>query len=209
VFKIQLLLRSPLLKEALSAILTEAGFAVSHNPNFDNGEAIVVIDFDDCKDQEAVRAHQSRGAKIVALAGRSDSLNMSVDDIAVLSGVLTHELPASAFVQSLRLIGSGERVFPRDVALARAPSPHPPGTAPRSGGIRLSPREREVLALLVEGHSNKVIAHRLGMTEATVKVHIKSILRKIGVENRTQAAVWALANLPELDSSWVASSRPQ
>jgi two-component system nitrate/nitrite response regulator NarL len=54
-----------------------------------------------------------------------------------------------------------------------------------------------VLSHLVDGHSNKAIARFLGMTEATVKVHLKSVLRKIRVENRTQAAIWALSNLPE------------
>jgi two-component system nitrate/nitrite response regulator NarL len=45
---------------------------------------------------------------------------------------------------------------------------------------------------LVEGASNKVIANQLAITEATVKVHLKSILRKINASNRTQAAIWAL-----------------
>jgi two-component system nitrate/nitrite response regulator NarL len=59
-------------------------------------------------------------------------------------------------------------------------------------GHKLSEREIEILQCLVEGNSNKVIANRLRITEATVKVHLKSILRKIDVSNRTQAAIWAL-----------------
>ena len=46
------------------------------------------------------------------------------------------------------------------------------------------------------------------MTEATVKVHLKSVLRKISVENRTQAAIWALGNLPELDAALGVLSTP-
>jgi two-component system nitrate/nitrite response regulator NarL len=57
---------------------------------------------------------------------------------------------------------------------------------------RLSEREAQVLDGLVKGHANKVIARSCDLTEATVKVHMKSILRKIQVANRTQAAVWAL-----------------
>ena len=45
---------------------------------------------------------------------------------------------------------------------------------------------------MVRGHSNKMIARTCGVTDATIKVHMKSILRKIRVENRTQAAIWAL-----------------
>ena len=55
----------------------------------------------------------------------------------------------------------------------------------------LTRRQREVLVLLKEGCPNKVIANRLGMTEATVKVHMRQIMRKLGAENRTQAAICA------------------
>ena len=57
---------------------------------------------------------------------------------------------------------------------------------------RLSERETQILDGLVRGHANKVIARTCDITEATVKVHMKSILRKIRVANRTQAAIWAL-----------------
>lgn len=56
---------------------------------------------------------------------------------------------------------------------------------------RLSERETQILDGLVQGHANKMIARSCDITEATVKVHMKSILRKIQVANRTQAAVWA------------------
>jgi two-component system nitrate/nitrite response regulator NarL len=59
----------------------------------------------------------------------------------------------------------------------------------------LSKREEAILRLLMEGGSNKMIARRLVITEATVKVHIKAILRKLRLHNRTQAAMWAYNNL--------------
>ncbi len=65
-------------------------------------------------------------------------------------------------------------------------------TASLPDGPRLSKREAQILDGLVQGHANKVIARTCDITEATVKVHMKSILRKIQVANRTQAAVWAL-----------------
>jgi two-component system nitrate/nitrite response regulator NarL len=58
---------------------------------------------------------------------------------------------------------------------------------------RLSQREREILTHLAEGDSNKQIARLCNITESTVKVHLKAILRKITVHNRTQAAIWAIA----------------
>ena len=62
------------------------------------------------------------------------------------------------------------------------------------GYPRLTVREVQILDGLVRGHSNRMIARTCDVTEATVKVHMKSILRKIRVKNRTQAAVWAMAN---------------
>lgn len=56
----------------------------------------------------------------------------------------------------------------------------------------LTPREEEVLELLIAGDSNKGIANLLGISEATVKMHVKNILTKMGLKNRTQAAVWAI-----------------
>ena len=53
------------------------------------------------------------------------------------------------------------------------------------------------------GEANKVIARKLDITEATIKVHVKSILRKIGAGNRTQAAIWANENLRTADQSFI------
>lgn len=63
---------------------------------------------------------------------------------------------------------------------------------PRRNVPKLSERELQILDGIVRGLQNKMIARTYGITEATVKVHMKSILRKIQVQNRTQAAVWAM-----------------
>ena len=59
---------------------------------------------------------------------------------------------------------------------------------------QLSPRENLILGCLVEGDSNKSIARKIGSADATVKVHVKTILHKLGVHNRTQAAIWGMKN---------------
>jgi two-component system, NarL family, nitrate/nitrite response regulator NarL len=56
----------------------------------------------------------------------------------------------------------------------------------------LTPRENEILGLLAEGQSNKVIARNLGISDGTVKLHVKAILRKLGVHSRVEAAVLAV-----------------
>jgi two-component system, NarL family, nitrate/nitrite response regulator NarL len=66
---------------------------------------------------------------------------------------------------------------------------------------KLSTRESQILNCLTEGAPNKVIARKLDVAEATVKVHIKAILRKIGAANRTQAAMWATNHLPASSGS--------
>ena len=72
----------------------------------------------------------------------------------------------------------------------------PAGHVERSGqtgisGLPLSNREIDILRCLLDGDPNKVISQRLRIADATVKVHIKAILRKLNVQNRTQAAMWA------------------
>src|SRR5258705_11591404 len=57
---------------------------------------------------------------------------------------------------------------------------------------QLSTRKKSILRCLIEGDSNKCIARKIDIAEATVKVHVKAILRKIRVQNRTQAAIWGM-----------------
>jgi two-component system nitrate/nitrite response regulator NarL len=60
---------------------------------------------------------------------------------------------------------------------------------------RFTPREIETLKYLQLGDTNKLIAHALGISECTVKIHIRSIMRKVHASNRTQAVIRARANL--------------
>ena len=86
-------------------------------------------------------------------------------------------------------------------------------TLPRmqdTGGPCLSTRQRLILRYLIEGDANKTIARKMHITDATVKVHVKAILRKIRVHNRTQAAFWAMNNgsfIPEGQNHLSAASK--
>jgi DNA-binding NarL/FixJ family response regulator len=64
--------------------------------------------------------------------------------------------------------------------------------APRVGAVTLTPREREVLALIADGRSNQQIATALVVSERTARTHVSNILAKLGVASRTQAALWAV-----------------
>jgi two-component system nitrate/nitrite response regulator NarL len=113
------------------------------------------------------------------------------------SGFLPKDMSGDALRFSLELVLLGERIFPtiRSV-LESDPARGPPvaveAPARTSDSIPLSRRESQILQCLVDGLPNKTIARNLDMAEATVKVHLKSILRKLNVQNRTQAAIWGM-----------------
>ncbi len=142
-------------------------------------------------------------ARIAVIA---DSFELSFIKLARSAGVEGFCLSTSdreVLTKSFELVMLGETVLPTslmtllvDMASARAElEPQEEAAAglefsdPRLR--KLSSRETEILQCLTEGAPNKVIARKLDVAEATVKVHIKAILRKIGAANRTQAAMWA------------------
>src|SRR5215470_5567002 len=88
-----------------------------------------------------------------------------------------------------------------DFGAIRPASPHLEGNY----SPHLSARQMSILRCLIEGNSNKAIARKMKIADATVKVHVKAILRKIRVENRTQAAIWAMRNGPLISGNWNSS----
>lgn len=98
-----------------------------------------------------------------------------------------------ALRHALRLVHLGEAVFPAralELLEERPVENAEPWDGPLPG--RLSQREMQILCCLLAGNSNKAIARRLAITESTVKMHFKNLMRKIDAQNRTQAAVWAV-----------------
>ncbi|MCW9023807.1 MAG: response regulator [Gammaproteobacteria bacterium] len=111
-------------------------------------------------------------------------------------GYLLKDMEPDQLVLALRDIDNGKTVVAPDLApiLARAvqgntPEKSKPADSPFSG---LTPRETEILGLLAEGQSNKTIARNLGISDGTVKLHVKAILRKLEVHSRVEAAVMAV-----------------
>lgn len=146
--------------------------------------------------QQAVETLSDRfsDARVVVLSG-----DLSVDELAAslragAGGYLLSTISKEAMVHSLTLIQLGETVFPSDLAHAWVKGGVSAGhrVADRALARDLTRRETEILDCLTGGASNKQIARDLGITEATVKIHMKSLIRKIGVANRTQAALWAI-----------------
>jgi two-component system NarL family response regulator len=96
---------------------------------------------------------------------------------------LTKDVLHDELIRAIHAVRAGEKYLPPSVAAALESSALPAG---------LSAREVEVLSLIVKGHGNKQIAFQLGIAEHTVKNHVKNILSKLSVDDRTQAATAAI-----------------
>jgi two-component system nitrate/nitrite response regulator NarL len=133
-------------------------------------------------------------AQIVVLAETLSSQTLAACLAAGAHGYLIKDISVDALLQSLRLVMLGEKVFPTHLAalLVNGMADIAPIRISSTDRHGLSERELQILQRVVLGEPNKMIASRLGITEATVKVHMKSVLRKIDASNRTQAAIWAL-----------------
>lgn len=158
---------------------------------------------------EVIRQVQERSpeTRIVALADQFDlSFVQSAHEAGVTGFCLTASGP-EVLIKSLELVMLGESVLPvailrsvMDAAPQKEEQPLQDYTAEQRladlKSRKLSTREAEILGCLTKGEPNKVIARKLDITEATIKVHVKAILRKLGATNRTQAAMWASQRLP-------------
>ncbi|WP_243368188.1 LuxR C-terminal-related transcriptional regulator [Microvirga solisilvae] len=151
-------------------------------------------------------------ARVIVLADQFDFNAVLASRQAGADGFCLTSSSPGVLINSIELVMLGEAVVPSEmIQLITREGAHnlawPSGSfekpACNSPCRPLSSRELEVLHWLKEGAPNKIIARRLNMAEATVKVHVKKILKKIGVSNRAQAAIWAANNLasPETDKA--------
>ncbi len=110
-------------------------------------------------------------------------------------GYLLKDMEPAELVDALRRIVAGNTVVAPELAgvLARVVQGDAADNDESSNPFsELTPRELEILCLLAEGQSNKVIAKNLGISDGTVKLHVKAILRKLSVHSRVEAAVMAV-----------------
>ena len=130
-------------------------------------------------------------ARIAVIADRFDLGFVKLARSAGIDGFCLSANDREVLIKSLELVMLGEAVMPTSMMTLLL------DLAPVTTELRkLSTRESQILHCLTDGAPNKVIARKLDVAEATVKVHVKAILRKIGAANRTQAAMWATTHLP-------------
>ncbi len=164
---------------------------ISLNPELD----------DDLRRLEALR-RQAPGVPIAVVADLR-----GVDDILAVMrrgarAFIPTILDSRIMVEALRLVAAGGIFLPDLIgemltsnSAARAAVDR---TRERVGALlsELSPRQRQVLDLIGRGRPNKLIAHELGISENTVKAHLRQIMKRLGVTNRTEAALIALGRKP-------------
>lgn len=135
----------------------------------------------------------------VILTGHINREDVMAAVRAGASGYIPKTISGTALINALRLVLSGEKYLPAFMLTETAEEP-----AIASGGFgtngkptpldSLSPREREILGLLIEGRTNKDIARCLDLQEITIKIHLRNVYRKIGAVNRAQAVRIALSS---------------
>ncbi|WP_456447380.1 LuxR C-terminal-related transcriptional regulator, partial [Thiolapillus sp.] len=108
-------------------------------------------------------------------------------------GYLLKDMEPDELIRSLNEIVAGQTVVASELTMVLAKAVRGEEQVQAESAMdQLTPREKEILCLLAEGQSNKVIARNLGISDGTVKLHVKAILRKLGVHSRVEAAVIAV-----------------
>lgn len=192
-----------LLVEGLGQFFESVGFRVERH--LDRGppadppprpEILIVLD-DPARASEAralvdaMQEHQTE-TKLVLL--RPSFTPAQVRDALQLGfhAILLRSVSQDALGHAIRLLLLDETIVPVPLAAMLVDLGEQMGDAGARDDGGFSRRELQILACLVRGQPNKAIAYDLGVSEATVKVQIRHLLKKIGVANRTQAAIWAI-----------------
>lgn len=142
---------------------------------------------------------------VVILTGSVEAGDVHAAAEAGAAGYIPKTLNATAMVNALRLVLSGERYFPSFAFNAPRTSTPQPSIRPATTGTpnatpaiktnvngdnplaKLDERENQIVGMMVDGATNKMIARELGLQEVTIKVHTRKIYRKLGAANRSQA----------------------
>ncbi|HEX3751414.1 MAG TPA: response regulator transcription factor [Streptosporangiaceae bacterium] len=139
------------------------------------------------------------GARVLVLTSANDPAQVSRAVQAGASGFLYKDVDPDALIRAIRAVNDGNLLLAPGAAgtlMAGRSSAgdgwRPGGPPPRGGLGALTAREREVLDQLARGRSNREIARELHVSEKTVKTHVSSVLAKLGVQDRTQAALYAV-----------------
>jgi DNA-binding NarL/FixJ family response regulator len=134
-----------------------------------------------------LKARQDQ-SRVLVLTSATDHAAAAAAVHAGAAGVLYKDVDPDALVRAIRAVHDGHLLLAPEAAATLLHS----ASWPARGLDALTGREREVLAELAQGRSNREIARALHVSEKTVKAHVSSVLAKLGVQDRTQAALFAV-----------------
>jgi two-component system, NarL family, response regulator LiaR len=137
----------------------------------------------------ALRRLREHSARVLVLTSFGDDDKLFAALRGGAAGYLLKDVEPADLVRAIRSAHAGQSPLSPAVATRVVEEVAHGGTA---APATLTPRERDVLTLIAQGRSNKVIARELGVAEKTVKTHVGHILAKLGVHDRTQAALYAV-----------------
>jgi DNA-binding NarL/FixJ family response regulator len=141
---------------------------------------------------EALRGLSERGspARVLVVTSFTEQRTVIPALRAGAAGYVHKDIDPDALAAAVRAVHAGHVLLQPEVASALLAQETPGGPGGRAG--TLTEREREVLALIARGRSNREIARALVLSEKTVKTHVSNILMKLDLADRTQAALWAV-----------------
>jgi len=183
----------PLLRAGLQSLLAQAGDEEVDVVEINDAEvALWDAGVDGARALTRLREIASLDVPVVAAIGEASQLGPAL--AAGARGVVLRDQVGPGIASALAAVRSGLTVIDTTLAPALVPS-HPKAAeaGKRKGGIgELTERERQVVALLAEGLSNKLIADRLGISDHTAKFHVNGVMAKLGASTRTEAVVEAV-----------------
>ncbi|HTR55512.1 MAG TPA: response regulator transcription factor [Kofleriaceae bacterium] len=191
--KVALLTDDPLLRAGLSSLLAQLGSAGRPALDVVERDAAEVALWDAGNDRERTlgRLGELRTLDVPAVAIVQDPAHVAPAIAAGARGVVLRDQVGPGIQAALAAVRSGLTVI--DTALAETLVPAQPVKATTSKGRgELTEREKQVVQLLAEGLSNKLIADRLGISDHTAKFHVNGVMMKLGASTRTEAVVEAM-----------------
>lgn len=194
-----------LLREGLKALLAETNFKITatyhnieeagHDKGNDEQNAVLVIcGIDEFKNNPGEFLNRLKRnhplSRIAVISSAADSKLITACFSEGVDGYLSRNLSSISLLNALNMIMSGEKVYPAEALDFLIKNN---GNANQGERRKLSDREMEILRHVAHGKTNKQIALHRDIAESTVKAHVKTILRKLALSNRTQAARWAFS----------------
>jgi two-component system, NarL family, nitrate/nitrite response regulator NarL len=187
--KVALLTEDPLLRAGLSSLLAQVG---SIDVVDRDAAEVALWDAGTDGDKALVRLAEIRALPmpVVAVVGTESQASPAL--AAGARGVVLRDQVGPGIQAALAAVRSGLTVVDSALADQLVPTPPIKPAVPATGKGQLTERERQVVQLLSEGLSNKLIADRLGISDHTAKFHVNGVMMKLGASTRTEAVVEAM-----------------